>query len=64
MFTRRLIQSVVLFAVLTATGISLIVFGSSSTLPEIQRVFPLVGAGLFSGSLTAFLVDAIGQMDR
>ncbi len=56
MSKKSLIQSVVLFTVLTVAGVCLIVFGSSSPVPEVQRVLPLIGTALFGGSLAFFLV--------
>jgi hypothetical protein len=54
---KHLIASVVMFIVLTVTGISLIVYGPSSTQANAQQVLPMVGAAIFGGGLAFFLVE-------
>lgn len=60
MSKKNLITIVILFTVLTVTGVCLIVFGPTATQPEAQRVLPLIGVALFASSLTFFLVSMVG----
>ena len=60
MNTKHLIITIVLFAVLTIAGVSLIVFGQGIA----NSALPLVGSAMFASALTFFLVDMVGAYTK
>ena len=52
-----LTRIIVIFAVLTITGVVMLSAAVSSDLPAVRTVLPLIGAAIFSSALTFFLVE-------
>jgi len=64
MKTNNLTKTVVIFVLLTITGVLLVVLPQASTIAEVQRVLPLLGAAIFSSALTFFLVEMFRSQQK
>jgi hypothetical protein len=54
---QMIVKVVVVFAVLTATGIGLVVFPLKYAAGSMALALPIVGGGIFSATLAFFLVE-------
>jgi hypothetical protein len=55
--TKNLTRTIILFAILTITGVSFVVFGQDASLSTFRYTLPLLGAAMFASALTFFMVD-------
>ncbi len=54
----NLTKATSIFVALTIAGVCLIVFGQAAAQEAVRTVLPLIGAAMFAGSLSYFLVKA------
>lgn len=57
MKTKSITRSLVIFAVMTIAGVSLVVFGQDAALAVVRNTLPLLGTAMFASALTFFMVD-------
>ncbi len=51
-------KTIVIFVALIIAGVCLVVFGQGASDSAVRTVLPLLGAGIFTASMTYFLVKA------